>query len=847
MKTSTVRRQTNPHRHCAETHHKFSVVQFSKALGTMTLPAASTIEAGTSILFLGAGFSAQATNTRGEEIKDVSALIGYLLDKVDITSSNGYDLDTAAEEFQKVHGDEATVVALHSNFRTKAYTKDQATIVTQPWRRIYTTNYDDVIETICSDNRKPITTPSVNDPVSQPMPGTTQLLHIYGDISKASADEFATTFLLTERQRDNSPFLKSPWMRAFYDDVLAASSLIFVGFSLTDIDIRRLLGLMPPEVIKKIHFVIRPDTKQPIITRMSKFGTPHPIGLSALAAHLGTKRPGAPVRSCTALPIAMQEMFFTPKRAAAISALDIERLFISGSLDLEKLSQADISAQPAAYTISRSKHAYNRAGNNASGTMPILVNSDIGNGKTIFAYQIGYQYTQKGYRIFKLQREPDNIGDVLAYLQTLDGPALLIFDDVMRFPKLPRAILEMKRSNIVILATVRTSFLDTSESAVKSRLANVTSVQIDLDSPQREEMQRIVDYLTTNGLLGKYSDLSASEKLNFVERTCGGQLRDIVLSLYETGALHTKVEELLVNIQKLDKGGQDLVIFSAVLTQAGYQDLSGVWLLSSLLDYSGAFEDLRASLKKHELGNLVRIDQGGLSVRSPALAEFILKRVFNLETILDVVKRALTSVHNDFGSEDDLVRMAKGLLKFSVYGRIIKSDRENAIIERFYDECRLLSFAADDPLFWVQRSICTMNDKQFDISFRFIENAYGLARRRTNWDTYQIDTHKARVLLIQSRETGVSADGRRERDAISLLQSVLAKKSDDLYHPLSVMRIYAEIVDRYSHILTPGQKAPLRQSIEAAIRSILNFKHTGRFKNLTDLRNRLAGAVKALR
>ena len=98
----------------------------------MTLPAASTIEAGTSILFLGAGFSAEAKNTNDEDIKDVSALIAYLLDKVGITSSDGYDLDTAAEEFQKVHGDEATIVALHSNFRTKTYTNDQATIVTQP-------------------------------------------------------------------------------------------------------------------------------------------------------------------------------------------------------------------------------------------------------------------------------------------------------------------------------------------------------------------------------------------------------------------------------------------------------------------------------------------------------------------------------------------------------------------------------------------------------------------------------------------------------------------------------------------------------------------------------------------
>ncbi|WP_148280408.1 hypothetical protein [Sinorhizobium fredii] len=128
----------------------------------MNLPAASTIEAGTSLLFLGAGFSAEATNTNDEDIKDVSALITYLLREVGIASSDGYDLDTAAEEFQKVHGDEKTVVALHSNFRTKAYTDDQATIVTQPWRRIYTSNYDDVIETICSNNRKPITTPRFN-------------------------------------------------------------------------------------------------------------------------------------------------------------------------------------------------------------------------------------------------------------------------------------------------------------------------------------------------------------------------------------------------------------------------------------------------------------------------------------------------------------------------------------------------------------------------------------------------------------------------------------------------------------------------------------------------------------
>src|SRR5690606_12874207 len=137
----------------------------------MSLPEASKIETGTSILFLGAGFSAEATNTNDEDIKDVDSLIAYLLKKANVTSTDGYDLDTAAEEGQKVHGAEATMVALHKNFRTKDYTPEQALVVTQPWRRIYTTNYDDVIETICSDSRKPLTKHAVSDPVSEPMPG----------------------------------------------------------------------------------------------------------------------------------------------------------------------------------------------------------------------------------------------------------------------------------------------------------------------------------------------------------------------------------------------------------------------------------------------------------------------------------------------------------------------------------------------------------------------------------------------------------------------------------------------------------------------------------------------------
>jgi hypothetical protein len=64
----------------------------------MPLPPIDFIESGRSILFLGAGFSAEATNTAGKGIKDVGKLTKRMLDACSIIDQSDYDLETTAEE-----------------------------------------------------------------------------------------------------------------------------------------------------------------------------------------------------------------------------------------------------------------------------------------------------------------------------------------------------------------------------------------------------------------------------------------------------------------------------------------------------------------------------------------------------------------------------------------------------------------------------------------------------------------------------------------------------------------------------------------------------------------------------
>jgi hypothetical protein len=805
-----------------------------------------TIEGGSSILFLGAGFSADATNVADKDIKDVAGLISYLLGEVGIRSADGYDLDSAAEEYQLKKGDKATAAALHSNFRSKSVTSDQRLIVTQPWYRIYTTNYDDVIERICTEEHKPITTKEIDDPVEPPLQGTTQLIHIYGNITRASEAEFKSKFLLTERQRDNSPFFTSGWMRRFHDDVLAASSVVFLGFSLTDIDIRRLLGSLPQEIFSKIHFIARPSTKSPVINRMSRFGTAHPIGIDAFAAHLLTKRPGMPVKRFIEIPPALREVAYRPQVDAHVSSKDIDNLILSGDIAVDKLSEADLSGNSSSYTIQRSVQSYARAYHNSSSNRPILIHGDIGNGKTIFAHQVGYQFSQQGYRVFQVQREPENIGDVLAFLQSSTEKTLIIFDDLMHFKSLPSAILRMNHDNLVVLSTVRTIVLETSSERIRRSLNDATPIEIDLNTPLRPETLGWIKYLDTNGLWGEQADLAEREKLGLIENKCGGQLRDLVLSLYETGSLHRRVEELLLNIQSLETRSRNLIGLSALLSYADLEQSSQFLVLSDLVGYNGALEDLRSSLNEKELGSLIRLNTVDVVVRSPALSQFILSRTFSLGSLLSIVEYALKRLDKYYVDDEEFLNLGRGLLKFSLYGRLVNAKHENALIEKFYDDCRTLSFASKDPLFWVQRSICNMHDKQFDVSYRFVETAYSLARKRPGFDPYQIENHHARLMLTESRERGVSADGARELQAMSLLKGVLDRKSDDLYHPLSVMRLFADITEKHRSGFSSIQKTSMKSALDQSIKSIKSFKRTDRFRSLLDLRRRLVSASKSL-
>lgn len=807
----------------------------------MPLPSIDQIQSGRSILFLGAGFSAEATNVADQPIKSVRDLLDQLLDACKITDKTDYDLDAAAAEYTNMYGDQQTINLLHNNFRSKSVTDSQRIVVCQPWYRIYTTNYDDVIERVCIEEKKTYTTRETNDAVEPPVPDTTQVLHIYGNITRASSTEFRDHFLLTEAQRDNSPFLKSAWFRRFAEDILSSNSVVFVGFSLNDIDIRRLLGQMPDYIHKKIHFIGRFPIHRPTKTRLERFGTFYPIEVSGFATYLGSRRPGPAITKSIAVPPFLEEVLFEPALQKAVSSLDIQFLLSMGTLDRKLIAQADVSGEPGAYSIYRGANHYSRATNS---NRPVVVHSDIGNGKTIFATQCAYIHAGSNYRVFIAEKESERDEDVVAFLQELPGKILIIFDDILRFRSLIRRIVGIGRNDIKLLLTARSSILETSKDIIEQRLGNISYVEIDLNISQSDERSALSRYLRENGLLGDYADLSSGELNKFLDANCGWQLRDVILALFETGVLHDRVSALMKNIRTLSDDAQRLTIFGALITFAGLDQYSDTTLVTDLVNFEGSYETLKDQYIKKGLYGLIRLDKGQISFRSSALAKFILSRVANLDSILSIVKQVLFRLDKSYSDDYDFNPLSRGLLRYSHYGALFTSQKDAVFMEKFYDDCRVLSIAQKEPLFWVQRSICSMNANHFDLSDKYVDTAYAIARTLNNFDTYQIDNHCAKLTLTKALKLGVSPAAENERNAQELLDSVIRRKHDDLYHPLSVMRLYVDIVNKWVDALDGEQKATLKSVIDNAVSGMtrFSFKARSRFRNIDQIIKRLTEA-----
>ena len=147
------------------------------------------IFSGESILFLGAGFSVENKNAKGDLLPSGKRLSIELQQAANIQfPDENIGLDIASEYFIEKVGKTKLVNFLKERFTVSDCFDWQKDLLALPWKRIYTTNYDNVLElasTLSNNHRRTIAVDSKLDNVDN-LENT--IIHINGFIDNITEE-----------------------------------------------------------------------------------------------------------------------------------------------------------------------------------------------------------------------------------------------------------------------------------------------------------------------------------------------------------------------------------------------------------------------------------------------------------------------------------------------------------------------------------------------------------------------------------------------------------------------------------------------------------------------------------
>lgn len=96
------------------------------------------------ILFLGAGFANQAGNSLGQPTPSSWQLVDRMLTLIDVDGGNDAPLSFAIDQMREKEKPEQVFEFLSDQLTVPDATLEQRRIMALPWRRIYTTNIDNI-------------------------------------------------------------------------------------------------------------------------------------------------------------------------------------------------------------------------------------------------------------------------------------------------------------------------------------------------------------------------------------------------------------------------------------------------------------------------------------------------------------------------------------------------------------------------------------------------------------------------------------------------------------------------------------------------------------------------------
>ena len=762
---------------------------------------------GKACLFLGAGFS--------EDFRDVANQplpLGSKLTKEMVALSKGRDtkdLRVAATQLLRTIGPEEYVNFLRNRFTVRESYSAATTLAAEKWSRVYTTNFDDGFERAAVAAGRKFLTTTVSDLPEQYVASPRVCVHIHGFVDRISTATVQQDVVLTLPGYASDRFAQSPWKTLLKHDFMAARAIFFVGYSLSDLDIARILQECDPSAADKTFFVIDTSGDTDLEILLEDFGSVVPLGVKGFAERLEA----IDRTKVTMIPFEYRafERLIVPQNPKTPTDADMYKLLMSGFVNEDLILANPAKSGNRGYTVRRTLVEEVVASLSDERRNVFYIFGEFSNGKTVALFDLASELLLKNYVVLNLV---DIQGpwheDISNAVKSNDRIAFIVDDMQLHKDCSAEVIRFIRKGDIAILAD-RTQRSEVALERLRASIDPGELVDIDVDFLSADERKAFVSLLDQHGLWGDLTKASQYKKFQLIEHDLDNQLRGILLGVLESPDALSRLEATIADIDFKDPE-YDGVLFTLVLAVTKAADLR----LDLVDDLSGTIPLRRILASSQGARSLLRIrSPNNIRTVSSVVAETVVQHFAPIDATVRCIVNAVQRSQDRtvFRGYRDFPRR---IMPFRHIQRLLPASQSKSLkgVETIYDSIKGMGTYSGDPQFWLQYAICQLFLRDFPRAESYFKTAYGCCG--PTYDRTFIDNHYARYLL-ESAIGGPDAplplpEAEKRLERVKTLLQPQFK--EEMYYPYRVALNLEQFIKIYGAELSDASRDGLGRFID---------------------------------
>ena len=762
---------------------------------------------GEAVLFLGSGFSSEATNILHENLPIGRELSYAICDEMKINRSD--KLSISSERYVDKYGVQSFITFLKKHISCKTVSDNQNEILSLPWKRIYTTNYDDVVEVVSEKlniDREYVT---ANKAPKEIKDINGAIIHINGSILNVKPSTFYQEFKITDESYLRDGFLESPWERVFYDDINNMKAIIFIGYSLDyDFDLQKVMH----EIIKeRAFFIDQENISEEQKYKFEKWGKLYQNGNQGLAKKIvEIKNSYMPLPREEKLQC-FKEIKLTQYHSKEIESQDVIAMLVRGEYD-------EFSFRNKQHYYIRREIILNNILKSFKNGNICLIHSNLGNGKSfLLDYVESKLVDMENISIYKLDKldEHDLNDDINLIRRNTEKQVYILIDDIDYDMMVLKALSRYQMENVKVIATCRSYIEPLIEEKIRDQapLFYKGLHVLDIDCLQEVELDETKKLFDKYNLWGDYASSTHSEKKKLLKDRLSSGLSNILYILLDSQLIKDKINELLSKINKDELLKKYLVIKSICdicnFKLPGYE-------VARLVKISFGELELRARhINNVNIKQIIDLSSSDAQFRSSVFSQYIISEVADNEFILNILVQFHKNISKETSQKYFIIKKKlNGRTNLiEAFGGSRKGKKENDrldnIIYRFYD--KIQNIEKENPFFWLQFAIVSLNLEKLDVAELYFKTAYSYAEKMESFDTFQLDTHYSRYIFV------ALIKGRIEYsfDEIKKAHNYLMRNNNpEVSYVLKQTGAYSDVYEKYGNSFSSRNKIEFNNMIE---------------------------------